>query len=125
MHVDFEKFVGRNTCVFYYHLWLAEVHNLQNLPVPQLLPDVLRDSINASSESPSDNSNSISRKQGQSSYKNKSGRLTTVIAMALSSFNSKEKMDLLVRKKEDISWGRRRNSWGRLSTLLTRAHSNA
>ena len=44
-HDDFANFVGTCPYLLYYHLWLYQVPCLQNLAVPTLPPNVMRDSL--------------------------------------------------------------------------------
>jgi hypothetical protein len=64
-HDDFEKFVGNCSYLLYYHLWLLQVPSLQNLAVPTLPDDIMRDSLLPSPYSSSESSaNNISKKIG-------------------------------------------------------------
>jgi hypothetical protein len=44
-HDDFANFVGTCPYLLYYHLWLDQVPCLQNLAVPTLLSNLMRDSL--------------------------------------------------------------------------------
>ena len=64
-HDDFAKFVGNRPYLLYYHLWLLQVPSLQNLAVPTLPDDVMRDSLSPSIYSSSESAASnLSKKRG-------------------------------------------------------------